>query len=206
MFPMRQPDQRAINLMILTMPITLAARLNYKQPLPNLAYHSDARDNLDILLDSYPLYVAPESATPRPSSEVELRPGRYFHFLHPLIVAHLENVVRVTDAAEIARLFNTSQDNASDRLYELTVLGKLRKMRYRHDGADNLCTLIDRQLFIADIPHGERNDRITELRAKGLGYEVIGKAYDISADTVRRLCKAWPVQRAELLAMPTTGI
>jgi hypothetical protein len=197
-------NQRAVNLMIATAPISLAVRLDYTKEPPNLAYHPDARDTFDIFIDTYPLFHDLGTSEPDPTAKPKIT--RYYNPIHADIIDYLQHEQMTTNSTVIAALFGIDLNEASDRLYELAVLGKLRKLRYRHNGSDNLYTLVDRQLTLADIPNGARNDRVLALHAKGYDYATLGRTYGVSSDVTRRLCKSWPSQRALLLAPPTTGV
>ena len=192
-------SQARVNLMVATMPISLTGIIDQ---LPILNYCPDARSPLDAIIDGYPRYVEPLNVSVV-GAEVIDKPKHYGHFLHPKILKYLETEVRVTDAALVGLRFNTSQSNASDRLYELVVMGELRKVNYRHEGADTLVTLANRALTIEDIPNGARNDQVVALHAQGASYGAIGSTYNLSDYSIRRICNVWPAQRAALLAIPT---
>lgn len=195
-------NSNAVNLMLITQPLTLAILWDTLPVKPNLALFPDARTVEDALLDSYPLYYIRK---PIPNKQVaSFEPKRYANPLHADIIDYLQNEKRVTTTLEITKLLGIDRNAAADCLYELTVLGKLRKLHYRHANSDNLYTLAERQLTLEDIPYGKRNDHILRLRVQGYGYTVIGRYYNVLPDVIRRTCQSWPLKRHELLAPPTT--
>jgi len=193
-------NQRAVNLLIATAPISLAVLLDPKQEPPNLAYRPDARTKFDILFDAYPIFHEPIITT---GSGSKTKVTRYYNPIHADIIDYLKHEKNTITSLVVEQLFGLSRHNAAEHLYELAVLGSVRALRYRTVGSDNLYTLPDARLTIVDIPDGERNDRILALYAKGYNYTVIAQKFGVSSDVIRRLCQRWPEQRAMLLAPPT---